>query len=123
MSQELPEWAAVGKKVFARSRNDISVVTIARATPTSIVDDRGNRYPIRTLSRSVSDWDFVRLASIDDPVAIRARHEQLMGVHARNVFATTATFNRAPSEATAVAIEAAVAAWRSAASEVTALSD
>ena len=123
MSQELPEWAAVGKKVFARSRNDIVVVTIARVTATTVVDDRGNRYRISTMSRSINDWDFVRLVSIDDPHAIRARRTQIANSRARAVLMAAETFGRDCNEVSAAGLEAAIAAWRQAALKLAVLAD
>ena len=118
MNSELPEWAAVGKKVYARSRNGIAVVTIARVTATTVVDDRGNRYQIRTMSRSINDWDFVRLVSIDDPHAIRDRRTQISNYRAQAVVAAAQAFNGSRDEAAAAAVETAIEAWRVAAAGV-----
>ena len=123
MNSELPEWAAVGKKVYARSRNGIAVVTIARVTATTVVDDRGNRYQIRTMSRSINDWDFVRLVSIDDPNAIRARLTQISDYRAKAVVVAANAFNGSRDEAAASAIATAIEAWRAAAAGVAALAD
>jgi hypothetical protein len=118
MSETTTDWLIVGAKVFAISYTGISFEIIAKLTARDVVMESGNRYSRMTQSRSVGDWHSVRIRPLTDQQTIRQFRQQAAAAAVRTVSTKADAFTSTPTEETALAVETAIAKWRTAAARV-----